>query len=93
MSNLSREEMETIVNFNEETGYATVFTYNRKLISDLSKIASTRDDVKILKQTEDGSVSFECPKSWVKVKPPKTMNLTDEERQKRAERMRAAKAK
>lgn len=48
------------------------------------------DDVKIIKENDDGSVFAHVPIKWIRVQKPKKMNLTDEEKAKRAEIMRRA---
>lgn len=80
-------ERETIINYNNEEDTANVYTWHKALINKLSSLVSTRDDIQC-KYADEECASFVVPKSWIKVSPPKTRNLTDEQRAKAAERMR-----
>lgn len=83
---LTREEMETIICFNEGGASATVGTYNKRLINSIKK--NVDNGTSLIRSEDDGYHVFEVPKSWVKVKPPAKRNLTDEQRAAAAERMR-----
>lgn len=91
-----REERETIIRWDESPkGKATLFTYNESLIRKLDSymannpenvICVRRDKVESLE-----SVTYLIPKRWVKISPPRKMS--EENRLKQAERMRAMQAK
>lgn len=49
--------------------------------------------VEILGKNEDGSLVASFPADWMRIVPKKSMTLTDEQRGKLAERMRAAREK
>ena len=61
----------------------------------LLKIAEQRPaECKVVKTARDGAaIEFEVPKRWIKVSPPKTVNMTDEQRQKAAARLAEMRAK
>jgi len=84
MSGLTRYEMETIINFNEEEGTASVYTHNKALRHKLEQLAQERpDDCKLFKVSHEGqAVEYYIPKSWVKINP--TRILSDEQRAARA---------
>lgn len=46
------------------------------------------DEVEIVHENEDGTLLVHMPYKWMKVKPPKKMNLSEEERAIRAERLK-----
>jgi len=84
---LSRYEQETIITFNEDEPIADVFTYNRKLKHRLEKLYEQYpNDIKTYKNNGADGVTYYVPKGWIKINP--SLNLTEEERQKRAEQMR-----
>ena len=76
---LSRLEMETVVNFNEKEETANVFTHNGALIRRLEKLAVERpDECKPgYNQNEPRGKSFDVPKKWIKINP--TRILTEEQ--------------
>lgn len=85
----SAYERETIITYNEAEDEAHVYTFNKALIRKLTDISQERPDECILesKGPEDAA-SFVVPKKYIKVKPPVKMNLTNEQKRERAERMR-----
>ena len=52
------------------------------------KLAESHPDEVDYIINKDGSIFAHVPVDWVKISPPTKMNLTEEEKQKRAERMR-----
>lgn len=49
--------------------------------------------IKMEPENNDGNMVAEVPVKWVKIKPPRACNLTDEQRAERAEKMRNLKTK
>ena len=47
-------------------------------------------EVVITAENEDGSIVARVPASWMRIVPKRTVELTDEQREERAERMRRA---
>lgn len=92
MSNLSNYEKETIINYNNEDGTASVFTYHRALQNKLNKLLGTNPDISVLRQGDEWT-EYLVPKSWIKVSPPRQVNYTDEQRAAMAERLAAARNK
>jgi hypothetical protein len=85
----SAYERETIINFNEDEKQASVYTFNQSLKKRLKKFAIDRpDECKMTSEGPEDAASFLVPKKWVRIKPPAQYNLTDEQKQERAERMR-----
>ena len=87
MTNL---EKETIVNFNEEENVAQVYTFNKALQNRLNRLAADRPEECQIDSRFHGSaaVAFLVPKSWVKVKPPKSAYMTQEQKTALAARLR-----
>ena len=85
---LTREEQETIINFNNAENIAYIYTCNKALIRKLQKakwatfISSEKLDGEIC------SMSFEVPKSFIKIKPKKQIS----EKQREAARLNVQKA-
>ena len=79
--------METCIEYCEP-GWAWMSTDERRWINKLRKLAEERpDECVILKPPEDngGFIYAKFPQKWVNVKPPKVVNLTDEQKAARAE--------
>lgn len=87
--------METCIEYCEH-GWAWMSTDERRWINKLRKLAHDRpDECVILKQPEDngGFIYAKFPQKWVRVNPPKVVNLTDEQKAARAEALLAARKK
>ena len=81
--NLSRYEMETIINFNEEEPTASVYTHNGALRRRLEKLAQEwPGECRLVRSCHDGkAVDYTIPKKWLKVNPPRI--LSEEEKEQR----------
>ena len=82
---LSRLEMETIINYNEEEKTANIYTHNKSLIAKLEKLSVERAGECKPAYNQNGSrgKSFDVPKKWIKITPTRIM--TDEQLEKRRE--------
>jgi hypothetical protein len=79
-----------------EPGWAWMSTDERRWINKLRKLAHDRpDECVIVKQPEDndGFIYAKFPQKWVRVNPPKVVNMTEEERAARAAALLAARKK
>lgn len=79
--------METCIEYCEP-GWAWMSTDERRWINKLRKLAHDRpEECIILKQPEEngGFIYAKFPQKWVRVNPPKVVNLTDEQKAARAE--------
>lgn len=90
---MTREEQETIINFNEAEKTASVYTHNAALIRKLDRLCIERpNEVKRCDGGHDISPEYIVPKKYVKLNAPPL--YTDEQRAKMAEnakRLHAAK--
>ena len=71
---LSNIEKETLICFNEAERTASVYTYNPALKAQLSELCKTYPEQ--MRQTAGnswGAVTFELPKKWLKVVPPRVL--------------------
>lgn len=67
----------------------TVSTDERTWKNRLVKLAEQHpDEVECVAVNRDGSVMFHIPASWVKIRPPRKVNMSDERKAELAERMR-----
>lgn len=90
MSRLTNYERETVVNFNEVEGMASVYTHNKALRRRLERLAQERpEECKLVKVTRwNEAVEYHVPKKWIKISPPrKSASLTEEQKQRRSERL------
>lgn len=86
--NLTRAERETIILYNEEEQTAEVYTCNEAMKRKLTKLHEDGTEGIAFVRSDEYSVTYTVPKKWVKVSPPKKMNLTDEQREARKQRMK-----
>ena len=82
---LTKYEMETIYNYNQEEPLASCYTMDRALIRRLDALAEKHKEITLLR-TGEGMREYTFPKKWVKVRAPK--ELSDEQREKMAKRAR-----
>lgn len=85
------EFKETAVGYLDVDNDASFDSNERKWINKILRLKDKYpDEVEIINTPEDnyGSITAHIPKSWMKVSPPKKMNLTEEQKAERAERMR-----
>ena len=70
--------------------FAGVSTGERTLISRLNKLAEQYpDDVKVVAVNQEG-MYYKVPWNWISIRPPRKMNLTDEQRAAIGARLRAS---
>lgn len=76
---LSNYERETVINFNDEEKVAVVYTCNRALRRKMDKLAEERPDECRTVTSFENSATYEVPKKWVKVSPPRF--VSDEQKE------------
>ena len=78
---LSKQEQETIINFNQAEDIAYIYTCSRAWMSHMEKTLG-------LEPTETHSYAreYQCPKDWIR-KPRKTRRLSEKQKQKVSERL------
>ena len=90
---LTREELETVISFNELPDcMADIETPNGRMIRMLEKArAEYPDEVVYLGRSAEGFERYQVPKKWVKIRAPR--KLTEEQRAAIAEKLRVAREK
>lgn len=83
---LTREEMETIITFNEIDGAADIETFNSRIKRDIVKAAENYPQDVTVHDNGDGSIRAILPKKRVKIRAPQ--KLTEERRAQMAESAR-----
>ena len=79
---------ETSVEYIKGENYLTWYSDDPKWVNRIRQLASDNADVQIVNDDGDGVLAH-CPVSWFKPpKPPIKRNMTDEQRQAAAERMK-----
>jgi len=82
--NLTNEEKETVIRFDEAGLMAVVYTNNSTWKNKLAKLASERPaEVCFMEEDGWGGVTYEVPKKWLRLQAPIVLS----------EEQRAAKAK
>ena len=77
---LSNYEKETILLFNEAEQMASVFTYNDALKRQLAVLCNSYPEQ--VRKTEDngfGGVTYELPKKWFRITPPRVLSAAQKE--------------
>lgn len=87
---LTKIELETQINFNEEENQASIETANRALIHRLDKLCEKRPEITVVRETENFK-TYNCPKKWVKVVAPRL--LSEKKRSELSERAKRNLAK
>ena len=78
---LSLYEQETIINYSYADAEATIFTYDRALISRLDRYRKKNPEIELLREEKTGAREYRVPKSWISVRP--TLSISPEERERR----------
>jgi len=82
---------ETVWEYVAGSDTGTFYTAQQKWINKIYQLKKKFPDVvDIRHENEDGSLVVHLPSSWFKISPPKTMNLSDEQRQAARDRLAAA---
>lgn len=84
---------ETSINYLGDDKHAVISTDERKWVNRIHALKEEYpDQVEIRSVFKDGTVVAHFPKAWVKVRPPAKKNLSEEQKQVLAERMRFARS-
>ena len=89
--NLSKEERETIIHFDEASDTAYIDTSSLPVMNKLMKLHKALPKVYVLTSKDNHGAKFECPKSLISFRRPSTHKMTEE--QKKAAAARLAKAR
>lgn len=82
-------ERETIISYNQLEKTGNVYTFDPKVIARLDEAAKERpDECKFLKDGPEGAKEYEVPKTWLRPRPTRKLNYTEEERAEMSERMK-----
>lgn len=82
---LTKYEMETIYNYNQEDPLASCYTMDKALMRRLDALAEKHKEITIVRESK-GAREYTFPKKWIKVRAPK--ELSDEQRENMAKRAR-----
>lgn len=88
MRQLTAEEQETIIRYDNKHNLADVYTWQKSLMKKLITLSKSRPEITILEKTED-YIRCVVPKSWIKVNPSR--QISDAERKRRSELMKQIK--
>lgn len=81
----------TEIAYLEKGDRATITTHGVKLMRKLNKLDETRpDECRFERLNKDGSVTYTVPKTWIRVSPPATHTMSEEQKAANAERLKAA---
>ena len=72
---LSNIEKETVINFNEAERTASIYTHNEAMKRQLLGLCRTYpEQVRQTAANRWGGLTFELPKKWLKVSPPRVLS-------------------
>lgn len=72
---LTNIEKETVINFNEAERTASVYTHNEALKRQLLELCQSHpEQVRQSAANVWGGLTFELPKKWLKVSPPRVLS-------------------
>ena len=72
---LTNVEKETIVSFSEAGRTANIYTHNEPLKRQLLELCQTHpEQVRQTAANSWGGLTFELPKKWLRVKPPRVLS-------------------
>ena len=89
MAKLTLEEQETIIRFDRSSDYADIYTHEPKLIRKLLKLEQEHPDKVIAKKRGSDCVEYTLPKKCISINKPVTRKLSEEQRRKLSQRMKA----
>ena len=85
--NLTLQERETIILFNEDEQTARIETFNGRLLRQLRKVSESNG---VSCESDEGNYGvYKIPKTMIKIRAPQKSNLTDEQRAILSERAKA----
>lgn len=79
-----------------DNDYATVWSSERKWINKIIKLKESHPkdvEIKYLPENNDGTIYAHVSKKWLKISPPRQVNMTDEQRAAAAKRLKSARGK
>lgn len=82
---------ETYANYHSDSDKMWVSTNERAMITKMMRYDGHGMTVLRSPEENDGYLYCEVPKSWLKVVPPRKLNLSEDERAVRRERLKAVK--
>lgn len=86
-------EQETQINISYADKQASVYTSRPAVAKTLADLAAAHPDETRVIRCDTGGFEIEVPVSWIVVRPKIKHNITEEQRQARAERLAAARQK
>lgn len=86
----TREEQETIINFDESTDRSTVYTHSAAMIRKLDQYCETHPNEYQLINQDEFSRTYEIPKKYISIRKPN--KISEEQKAILSERLRKARA-
>lgn len=90
---MAEEIRETCFDHQSGSDTATLSSSEYYIVNRMLKLARQYpDDVQIVAKNKDGSICVHVPWKWVKIAPPKSAKMTEEQKAAIAARLRAARS-
>lgn len=85
MTNLTKYEMETVINYNAREQTATVYTRDKSVMRKLDRLVADYPDSFMLISQTDIDKTYSMPKSYITYRKPRT--VSNEQREQARQRM------
>lgn len=82
------EEQETTINIMGADTVASIWTNQRRMINKLEKLRAEHEEIKLIRVDDWEGYEYEVPVKWIKISPPRKVNMTDEQKAAAAERLK-----
>ena len=82
------EEQETTINMEAVSKTAEIYTCEPNMVRKLEKPAEAHPDEVVLERPDEYGIIVRLPRKYISVRPPKKVNMSEEQRQEMSERMR-----
>ena len=69
---VTKEEMETIITFDESTSDAQVYTYNKRIQNKLDRLVKSHNEFRFVGSCVSGAKTYMIPKKRVGITSPRT---------------------
>lgn len=78
---------ENVIEFLRDEKQATTTFSQRRFIHEIKEYAKTYpDECKIMAENDDGSIVAHIPTNWIKIRPPRKVDMSEERRNELRER-------
>lgn len=78
---------ENVIEFTRNQNRATVTFCQPRFVNKIKKLAEENSECEITAENPDGSIVAHIPTSWVRIQPPRTVEMSEEKKDELRERL------